>query len=170
MAIEEAERIGFSNKQKQVNKQKEVKREADLLHQQRRKEPPKEAFQAAKVTSEPRNYQKAYLERCKLRNTLVYLGTGRGKSKSYHVGSFARTYSLSTNTNKHQLRNRSAWIAWDIIRHYASEFEQGKQTIFVAPTRELASQQMLALQANLEDYTVSAVQGKSIKNDDHRTC
>ena len=83
-AIKEAEHEGIRKKQKEAIRQKEARKKADLLHQQR-KQPSKESLRQAKVTAKPRPYQTAYLELCKQRNTIVHLGTGRGKSKSYRA-------------------------------------------------------------------------------------
>jgi hypothetical protein len=41
----------------------------------------KAALEQARILGQPRDYQAAYIELCKQRNTIVHLGTGRGKSK-----------------------------------------------------------------------------------------
>jgi ERCC4-related helicase/dsRNA-specific ribonuclease len=81
------------------------------------------------VCGSPRDYQSALLEIAKTRNTIIHLGTGKGKTL----------------------------IALLCIRHFAappSDVDQPKQTLFLVPSVALAVQQSAALRANLP-YSVA---------------
>jgi DEAD/DEAH box helicase len=86
-----------------------------------REERSKEALLDAKIPGAPREYQERLFEIACQRNTIVHLGTGSGKTL----------------------------IALMCIRHFASGFEQGKQTLFLVPSVALAVQQRQVLRANL---------------------
>lgn len=81
------------------------------------------------VRGSPRDYQTALLEIAKTRNTIIHLGTGKGKTL----------------------------IALLCIRHFATphgNVDQPKQTLFLVPSVALAVQQSTALRANLP-YSVA---------------
>ncbi|CAB9506327.1 Dicer-like protein 1 [Seminavis robusta] len=80
-----------------------------------------QAIKDAKVMGAPRAYQKRLFEIACTRNTIVHLGTGAGKTL----------------------------IALMCIRHFASAFKKGKQTLFLVPSVALAIQQSQVLRSNL---------------------
>lgn len=79
------------------------------------------ALEDAEVQGNPRDYQTALFEVAKKRNTIINLGTGKGKTL----------------------------IALLTIQHFAPAFDQGKQTLFMVPSVPLCIQQSTTLQANL---------------------
>ena len=108
---------GFAAYQAFLLKQKE-----DLEAQARLEESRKqESLQYAAILGNPRDYQLALFEVAKRRNTVINLGTGKGKTL----------------------------IALLVIRHFAGAFDEGKQALFLVPSVALAVQQTTTLQANL---------------------
>lgn len=86
------------------------------------KEKQERALQDAKIDGGARSYQISLLETCKKRNSIVYLGTGSGKTL----------------------------IAILLVKELAAAaFAAGKQTLFLVPSVALALQQSTTLQANL---------------------
>lgn len=79
------------------------------------------ALEDAEIQGNPRDYQTALFEVAKKRNTIINLGTGKGKTL----------------------------IALLTIQHFAPAFDQGKQTLFMVPSVPLCIQQSTTLQANL---------------------
>jgi superfamily II DNA or RNA helicase/dsRNA-specific ribonuclease len=105
----------------------ELKQKEELEAQARSEESRRlESLQDAAILGSPRDYQTALFEVAKRRNTVINLGTGKGKTL----------------------------IALLVIRHFAAAFEEGKQTLFIVPSVALAIQQTTTLQANLP-YTVA---------------
>jgi hypothetical protein len=83
-------------------------------------------LEGAVVKGNPRRYQVALVELAKKQNTIVNLGTGQGKTL----------------------------IALLLIKHFATAFQEGKQTLFLVPSIALAGQHTTTLLANLP-YTVA---------------
>lgn len=81
----------------------------------------KQAIEDALIHGTPRDYQTKLFEIAKTQNTIINLGTGKGKTL----------------------------IALMCIRHYSEELSDGKQTLFVVPSVPLALQQTNTLKANL---------------------
>ena len=79
------------------------------------------ALEEAAIHGNPRDYQTVLFEVAKRRNTIINLGTGKGKTL----------------------------IALLTIQHFAPAFEEGKQTLFMVPSVPLCIQQSTTLQANL---------------------
>ena len=80
-----------------------------------------QALEEATIRGFTRDYQIALFEIAKTRNTIIHLGTGKGKTL----------------------------IALLCIKHFAKAFNQKKQTLFMVPSVALALQQSTALRANL---------------------
>lgn len=80
-----------------------------------------QAIQDAKIMGAPRQYQQRLFEIACKQNTIIHLGTGAGKTL----------------------------IALMLIRHFASDFQKGKQTLFAVPSVALAIQQSTVLRSNL---------------------
>lgn len=93
------------------------------------------ALEDAVVRGDPRRYQLALFELAKKQNTIVNLGTGQGKTL----------------------------IALLLIKHFAKDFEEGKQALFLVPSVALATQHTTTLQANLP-YTVGTAFHNSNKS------
>ena len=119
-ALEVVEKGGQQAFRDFLKKQREVSASTD-----NRKEEEKKALQDAAINGTPRDYQTALFEIAKQQNTIVNLGTGKGKTL----------------------------IALLCIRHFADAFTEGKQTLFVVPSVPLAIQQTSTIQANLP-YTI----------------
>jgi superfamily II DNA or RNA helicase len=113
---------GFAAYQAYLLKQKEDLEVQARLEESRRRE----SLQDAVILGNPRDYQTALFEVAKRRNTVIHLGTGKGKTL----------------------------IALLVIRHFSAAFEEGKQTLFIVPSVALAIQQTTTLEANLP-YTVA---------------
>lgn len=86
-----------------------------------KKKEQEQALKDAAIIGNPRDYQMALFEAAKKRNTIVNLGTGKGKTL----------------------------IALLCIDHFSKSYEEGKQTLFMVPSVPLAIQQTTTLQANL---------------------
>jgi len=84
------------------------------------KEEAKEEVNEGEI-GDPRKYQLALFEECKKKNTIVYLGTGKGKT----------------------------FVAILCIRNAQSAFAEKKQTWFIVPSVALAVQQSQTLRSNL---------------------
>lgn len=82
----------------------------------------KQALEDAVVKANPRKYQLALFEKVKLKNTVVNLGTGQGKTL----------------------------VALLCIKHFSvPAYEEGKQTLFLVPSIALAVQHTTILRAIL---------------------
>jgi len=75
----------------------------------------------ARVNGDARNYQMELFENAKVRNTIIALGTGTGKTL----------------------------IALMLIRHFSGDFDRNKQTWFLVPSVALALQQANTIESNL---------------------
>jgi ERCC4-related helicase len=82
----------------------------------------------ATIKGDPHEYQRALFVIAKSKNTIINLGTGFGKSL----------------------------ISILCIRHHSSSFQEGKQTLFLVPSDELAIQQSATLRANLPNFSTQA--------------
>ena len=120
--LEQFRKDGFAAYHAFLLKQKEDLEAQARLEASRKQE----SLQYAAILDNPRDYQIALFEVAKRRNTVINLGTGKGKTL----------------------------IALLLIRHFAAAFDEGKQALFLVPSVALAIQQTTTLQANLP-YTVA---------------
>lgn len=126
---------GYAAYKAYLQKEKEELEAKTALKEEQRLE----SLQDAAIVGNPRGYQMALFEHAKQRNTVIHLGTGKGKTL----------------------------IALLVIRHFASAFENGKQTLFLVPSVALAIQQTTTLQANLP-YTVATACRTTTNNEQAR--
>lgn len=117
-------------------KLKYAKNEYKILESVHRRQKRLASLDDAVVKGDPRSYQLSLLECAKIKNTIIHLATGKGKTL----------------------------IALLLIRHFSHMFEYGKQTIFLVPSVALATQHTITLEANLP-YTVATANHNSMRNE-----
>ena len=126
---------GYAAYKAYLLKEKEEQEAKEKLKEEQRLE----SLQDAAILGNPRDYQTALFEVAKSRNTVIHLGTGKGKTL----------------------------IALLVIRHFEDAYAQGKQTLFLVPSVALAIQQTTTLQANLP-YTVATACRTTTNNEEAR--
>jgi len=103
------------------------------------------AIAQAKICGTPRDYQQRLYEIAVQRNTIVHLGTGRGKTMValMVIRHFAEKSMTTTETDTTSTTSSSS------SRTRSTAFHRGQQTLFLVPSVALAQQQSHVMKANL---------------------